>query len=404
MQYIIVFLYLYCLYLSAKKRMVQLFACILLFSLFMSEIIFNDNITLYIKGSGNFLFPVFCIYSFFYFFLYLLFVSYGLFGVFVHTLVVTLIPFFGILTPLNPIILLYRERILPLPSLDISILNLFVLNLIPAIFFSFKTPGVIRGLILSLTVLSLDNTMYSTSQRKLNVVVVQVGLYLESVGFRDNLSADLIEFIKDKNVDLIVFSENTFFGFKNSYIEKKTVQLMEYIEKNRINDDYGILLNFYGYRDINNVVSYFWYKNETSHHQKSNLIPFFEKRNIFNTPEALDSPFIYYDKEVKDSKYFNFKGNIISTHICYEGLFPNAEMETPDLSIIQSDYSRLNVGDKYDNLIINGTLLSKFSVAPKSSLINVQNYGGTIVVDKNWNIDMDIFERSKVEPFVLINI
>lgn len=200
MQYIIVFLYLYCLYLSAKKRIVQLFACILLFSLFMSEIIFNDNIILYIKGSGNFLFPVFCIYSFFYFFLYLLFVSYGLFGVFVHTLVVTLIPFFGILTPLNPIILLYRERILPLPSLDISILNLFVLNLIPAIFFSFKTPGVIRGLILSLTVLSLDNTMYSTSQKKLNVVVVQVGLYLESVGFRDNLSADLIEFIKDKNV------------------------------------------------------------------------------------------------------------------------------------------------------------------------------------------------------------
>lgn len=133
MQYIIVFLYLYCLYLSAKKKMVQLFACILLFSLFMSEIIFNDNIILYIKGSGNFLFPVF-IYSF-YFFLYLLFVSYGLFGVFVHTVVVTLIPFFGILTPLNPIILLYRECILPLPSLDISILNLFVLNLIPAIFF-----------------------------------------------------------------------------------------------------------------------------------------------------------------------------------------------------------------------------------------------------------------------------
>ncbi len=54
MQYIIVFLYLYCLYLSAKRRMVQLFACILLFSLFMSEIIFNDNIILYIKGSGTF--------------------------------------------------------------------------------------------------------------------------------------------------------------------------------------------------------------------------------------------------------------------------------------------------------------------------------------------------------------
>lgn len=209
MQYIIVFLYLYCLYLSAKKRMVQLFACILLFSLFMSEIIFNDNITLYIKAQGTFC-SLFFLFTVFFIFLYLLFVSYGLFGVFVHTLVVTLIPFFGILTPLNPIILLYRERIFPLPSLDISILNLFILNLIPAIFFSFKTPGFIRGLILSLTVLSLDNTIYSTSQKKLNVVVVQVGLYLESVGFRDNLSADLIEFIKDKNVDLIVFSENTF--------------------------------------------------------------------------------------------------------------------------------------------------------------------------------------------------
>lgn len=128
--------------------MVQLFACILLFSLFMSEIIFNDNIILYIKAQGTFC-SLFFYLQFFYFFLYLLFVSYGLFGVFVHTVVVTLIPFFGILTPLNPIILLYRERILPLPSLDISILNLFVLNLIPAIFFRLKLPGLLGANIIT---------------------------------------------------------------------------------------------------------------------------------------------------------------------------------------------------------------------------------------------------------------
>ncbi|ENE90043.1 aatD domain protein [Escherichia coli P0304777.2] len=48
--------------------------------------------------------------------------------------------------------------------------------------------------------------------------------------------------------------------------------------------------------------------------------------------------------------------------------------------------------------------MSKFSVAPNGPLINIQNYGGTIFIDKNWNIDMDIFEKSKVEPFVLISI
>ncbi|BHI70975.1 hypothetical protein JNE17039_45250 (plasmid) [Escherichia coli] len=246
--------------------------------------------------------------------------------------------------------------------------------------------------------------MYDSSQKKLNIVIVQVGLYFETVGFNDNLFFDLVDFVKNKDVDLIVFSENTFFGYKNKYIEKKTMQLMEYIEKNRINNNYGILLNLYGYRNINNVVSYFWYENKVSLHQKSKLIPFFEKRSIFNIFESLDSPFLYYNKDVNDSNYFNHKGKIISTHICYEGLFPRAVMETPDLSIIQSDYSRLHIGDNYDDLIVNGTLLSKFSVAPKSSLINVQNYGGTIVVDKNWNIDMDIFEKSKIEPFVLINI
>ncbi|HBA6602692.1 TPA: acyltransferase [Escherichia coli] len=404
MNYVIVFLYLYCLYLSAKKRGIQLFVCILFFSLFMSYFVFNDNIMGCTKGKCVGIFPVFLVYCSIYFYMYLLFIPYGLLGAFAHAMVVSLIPLLGILIPLNPIILLYGENILPLPSLDISILNLFILNLITSVCFSFKTPRRIRCIVLLLGILFSNNTAHRTPQKKLNVVVVQVGLYFESVGFHDNLFFDLIGFIKNKDVDIIVFSENTFFGYKNQHIKKKTIQLMESINNNRVNAKYGVLLNFYGYDNINNVISYFWHKNNIHTHQKSKLIPFFEKRNIFNSFEGLDSPFLFYDKNVNDSKYFNYNGNIITSHICYEGLFPNAETEVQDLSIIQSDYSRLNMGDRYDNLIINGTLLSKFSVAPNGPLINIQNYGGTIFIDKNWNIDMDIFEKSKVEPFVLISI
>ena len=53
-------------------------------------------------------------------------------------------------------------------------------------------------------------------------MVVQVGLYLRNNGFNNNIYNDLEAYIKGKKVDLIVFSENVFFGHKNDYIKKIT--------------------------------------------------------------------------------------------------------------------------------------------------------------------------------------
>ncbi|EFB1091260.1 acyltransferase, partial [Escherichia coli] len=49
---------------------------------------------------------------------------------------------------------------------------------------------------------------------------------------------------------------------------------------------------------------------------------------------------------------------------------------------------------------INGSILSKFSVSPNTPLVNIQNYGGTVLIDKDWKIDMNLFKRSKTEPFL----
>ncbi|EEY7595823.1 acyltransferase, partial [Escherichia coli] len=94
----------------------------------------------------------------------------------------------------------------------------------------------------------------------------------------------------------------------------------------------------------------------------------------------------------------------MSIHICYEGLFPEGESRRKDISIVQSDYSWLSDNHKYDNTLINGSILSKFSVSPNTPLINIQNYGGTVLIDKNWKIDMDLFNRSKTEPFLFTQI
>ncbi|EFN0934142.1 apolipoprotein acyltransferase, partial [Escherichia coli] len=95
---------------------------------------------------------------------------------------------------------------------------------------------------------------------------------------------------------------------------------------------------------------------------------------------------------------FSFKA-----YICYEALFPVTTVYN-GVVIAQSDYVRLNKGKEYKKTLVNGSLLGKFSVAPNTTLINIQNYGGTIVLNKYWEIDWDIYNRSKKEPFLVIKL
>ncbi|EAB0961005.1 acyltransferase, partial [Escherichia coli] len=131
---------------------------------------------------------------------------------------------------------------------------------------------------------------------------------------------------------------------------------------------------------------------------------FFEKKSFYNSPEPSTSPFLYYKRTYNEQDILYFNNIKMSVHICYEGLFPEGKSQRKDISIVQSDYSWLSDNHKYDNTLINGSILSKFSVSPNTPLINVQNYGGTVLIDKNWKIDMDLFNRSKTEPFLFTQI
>ena len=94
----------------------------------------------------------------------------------------------------------------------------------------------------------------------------------------------------------------------------------------------------------------------------------------------------------------------INARICYDALFPSISKTYPGLTIIQSDYSWLNNGSAYKNTILNGSILSKFSVNIHSPLINIQNYGGTIVISDDWKINWDVYNKSLYMPFIVIEI
>lgn len=183
----------------------------------------------------------------------------------------------GLIIPLNPLILLYNEFSSFLPVTDIPALNLFILNLFPTIIFKFNIIFYIALASIISYIFFTERTPASIYHKPLNIVVVQVGLYLRNNGFNNNIYNDLEAYIKGKKVDLIVFSENVFFGHKNDYIKKITDIFINNLKDGRYNFKYGIVMNLYGYNDINNVVSVFWHKNSFITHQKTKLIPFLKK-------------------------------------------------------------------------------------------------------------------------------
>lgn len=364
--------------------------------------IFSGGFLEYYGSSNLYLSFVLLCYNMITLVIYSFLSSYGLPGACLYALLLTSLSVFGMFIPLNPLIVLYYDYPGILPRTDIPVLNLLILNIIPAVTFSQKILFPLRFLMLLFPL--LWKTPVNITHNPLNIVIVQVGLYFKKAGARGNFYTDLNDFVRNKKVDLVILSENVFFGYKNDYIKERTKHLLEQLKDNRFHYKYGILMNFYGYKDINNVVSAFWHKEEFLLHQKSKLIPFFEKKSFYNSPEPSTSPFLYYKRTYNEQDILYFNNIKMSVHICYEGLFPEGKSQRKDISIVQSDYSWLSDNHKYDNTLINGSILSKFSVSPNTPLINVQNYGGTVLIDKNWKIDMDLFNRSKTEPFLFTQI
>ncbi|MDX5601707.1 hypothetical protein J5I70_25835, partial [Escherichia coli] len=91
-------------------------------------------------------------------------------------------------------------------------------------------------------------------------------------------------------------------------------------------------------------------------------------------------------------------------YVCYDSLFPRLRTTSGGIVLVQSDYKQLDRGRGFDSILLNGSKLSWFSTALNSDLfINVQNYGGTVVIRKNKGIDKELFLLSKEQPFFVVS-
>ncbi|EFD1726227.1 dispersin export-associated protein AatD, partial [Escherichia coli] len=214
MKFAIVLLYFFAYYLAARKRRVSLFFTILLYSIIFSGMYFSSGFLEYYGSSNLYLsFGLLC-YNMITLVIYGFLSSYGVLGACLHALSLTSLSAFGMFIPLNPLIVLYYDFPDILPRTDIPVLNLLILNLIPAVTFSLKISFFLRSLMLLLFPL-IWKTPVNITHPPLNIVIVQVGLYFKKVGVRGNFYTDLNEFVRNKKVDLVILSENVFFGYKN---------------------------------------------------------------------------------------------------------------------------------------------------------------------------------------------
>ncbi|WP_139817100.1 apolipoprotein acyltransferase [Escherichia coli] len=236
------------------------------------------------------------------------------------------------------------------------------------------------------------------------IAVVQVGLYYEKGGSTMRFFQDLLNFLNEnEGVDMVVFSENSLYGFKNDYNRALTEQLLSDLKTHNLHQKHAFLLNMYGFKKINNIITMYLFQDDEIVNQKTSLIPFIEKKGLFNSQQDLSSVYFSVDKNIRN-KLINFKGNSVKTLVCYDALFPAFHHNENNITIIQSDYNQLNKGAGYFKIKKYGSILSRFSNGINSKLfINIQNYGGTIVMNEDWDINMDLFEKSKEEPFFIVN-
>ncbi len=309
----------------------------------------------------------------------------------------------GGVPPLTPVILYYKYDFIFLPKTSISALNLFIITLFFALLFKQSTNNRNRILFILLCIILCSNSNLPPKPDKKKVAVIQVGLYFKQGGHHDTLYNDLKLFLSKNNVDIVVFSENVYYGYKNHYIAERTRQLIKKIEQDKLFTKHPLLLSFYGYEYINNVVAVYWSQQDMILRQKEILIPFFEK-GVFGEEYSLISDRLNQPKSKNKHGYFTMNNIRINARICYDALFPSISKTYPGLTIIQSDYSWLNNGSAYKNTILNGSILSKFSVNIHSPLINIQNYGGTIVISDDWKINWDVYNKSLYMPFIVIEI
>ncbi|MDK1231709.1 hypothetical protein QMW78_10920, partial [Cronobacter turicensis] len=346
-------------------------------------------------------------YFYFYFFLYSIFCG-SILGILFFSLLMAGVSYVHIFPVINPFFLLCSTDTFFLPNTASPVLNTILLFIfIPLFCLCLYKKKMGYYFLFMVFVFFIYNTncikhpIYEGKEPK--IAVIQIGLYLKNGGSVVTLANDLHQFIKkNPSVEILIFSENTTYGYKGEYKSELTEDLLQYLKTQKIFDTYAFLFSFYGYENINNMVSMFMHNDTKVLNQKKILVPFWEE-DIFNKNNSIKSKYLYADKNLTN-KAIRFKTYTIRTFICYDSLFPlHYDSQNNDFVFVQSNFNTLNVGNGFNNLLILGSKLAKFSTAPQSNLfINAQNFGGTVVI-RGKDIDMDLFLKSKKEPFVVIN-
>lgn len=407
------FLYFFCYYQAAYGKIKNIAFFSLLFSFVFLHYVFGEY---FISRSSPFnlntVLLFFCFLFFFmHFLLYFYLLKYGCYGMFAHAIIIVLFSLLNLIPPLTPLIILYAYIPEYLPNTKYPLLNMFVLNVIPNfLFYNLKKNkyyAYITIIFLTMSILFIKNNLTTTEEgKKTKVAIVQVGLYLNRFGNIASFFDDFLTFLKDNpDIDIIAFSENNIFTYKNSFNVNLSEKLLKLIYENRLNDKHHLLLGFSGFAEINNVVTVYLHKNTRIINQKKVLIPFIEKNGVLNRKEEISSEYFWVDKGISNNMIDIHNGRKINTSICYDALFPNVISERAYITFIQSNYQLLDKGYGFERLQFLGGVLSKFSIGMNSDfIINIQNSGGTIVINKDWKIEQDIYRSSKREPFVIFDV
>ncbi|EPE5229985.1 acyltransferase, partial [Escherichia coli] len=167
---------------------------------------------------------------------------------------------------------------------------------------------------------------------------------------------------------------------------------------------HAFIFNFFGFNDINNIVSVYYYKDNLLINQKKSLIPFVEQQWFFSDKYDNTDEYLSIRKDIVNQN-INHNGINIKTYICYDVLFPETHKSDNELVIVQSNYKLLDKNDMYNRIIKNGSILGWFAVATNSlAYINIQNHGGTVLIRKNGKIDYSVFATSLKKPFFVIDV
>ena len=183
--------------------------------------------------------------------------------------------FYAKIVPLNPLILLYYRFNDLFYSTPYPIINLFLLYLSVAALPLLNIRLIFICFFIFCFLSFAQKTFSSTKnihQQKIKVGVVQVGLYYQLGGNTTDFFPDLLKFLRKNNdIDMVVFSENTVYGFKNQFNKKITQKMISDLKASNAHQRHAFIFNFFGFNDINNIVSVYYYKDNLLINQKKHL-------------------------------------------------------------------------------------------------------------------------------------